>query len=158
MTTSDVRAVCFNVLSLGQVSVCNLQIVHTIGFVCFHFISAALIRLLALVCTKAESGTLPLCILFIFHPCELQTAVLSYCNTICVQMSLLSQVCWSLLHTGRCSSVTHTCSSRVATCLLSSPCRTNRVSFSNILYYSNTARVPKVAAVQSLLSPLQPLG
>lgn len=36
MTTSQVGAVCFNVLSLNRLFVYNLQIVHIIGLVCLH--------------------------------------------------------------------------------------------------------------------------
>lgn len=54
VTTSEVRAVCFNVLSLGQVSVCNLQIVHTIGFVCFHFIFSCIGKAVSLSVYKSR--------------------------------------------------------------------------------------------------------
>ena len=54
VTTSEVRAVCFNVLSLGQVCVCILQIVHTIGFVCSHFIFSCIDKTVSLSVYKSR--------------------------------------------------------------------------------------------------------
>ncbi len=58
MTKSEAGVVCFNVLSLGRLSVCTLQIVHTIALVCFHFSFSCIIKTVSLSVYKSRTRDL----------------------------------------------------------------------------------------------------
>lgn len=164
---SEVGAVCFNVLSLGRLSVCNLQIGHTIGFLCFHFSFSCSNKTVSFSVYKSRNRDLTFVRTVYLSPmwvvdCWLcQVTAIQLVHDFAQQSLLLP--CW---HTGLCSSVKRTCSSnfsghlpfvwleqllthKLVMYLLSSLCRTPR------LLFTYTALVPTVAAIQALLLFLQ---
>jgi len=54
MTTAEAGVVSSNYLSLGRLFVCKLQIVHTIGLLCFQFDFSCIIKTVSLTLYKSR--------------------------------------------------------------------------------------------------------